>query len=250
MIDAKVVYAITLKPTSGSGLNDVVVVGYGAVKRKDLTGSVSSAPIDDMNKAPVGDVMESLQGRVAGVVISGNDGAPGAAPNITIRGANSITGDNSPLYVIDGVIVENPPSPGGISQNLLGISPEDIESVDVLKDASATAIYGSRGSNGVIVITTKKGKIGAPTLSINAYGGVQKDLKFLSLMNPYQYVSYLRERDSMNNNYVFFNGTQYANAVIQNINGIPTLIPGVHAYLTDSTYLQYGANWGGIDKYS
>lgn len=249
MIDAKVVYAITLKPTSGSGLNDVVVVGYGAVKRKDLTGSVSSAPIDDMNKAPVGDVMESLQGRVAGVVISGNDGAPGAAPNITIRGANSITGDNSPLYVIDGVIVENPPSPGGISQNLLGISPEDIESVDVLKDASATAIYGSRGSNGVIVITTKKGKIGAPTLSINAYGGVQKDLKFLSLMNPYQYVSYLRERDSMNNNYVFFNGTQYANAVIQNINGIPTLIPGVHAYLTDSTYLQYGANWGGIDKY-
>lgn len=168
-----------------ASMNDVVVIGYGSVKRKDLTGSVGTVNMADLEKAPVRSFDEALAGRLAGVQVSSTEGQPGSAINIIIRGNNSITQDNSPLYVIDGFPAENP------NNGLL--NPADIESITVLKDASATAIYGARGANGVIIITTKRGKIGIPTLSYNGYYGIQKNIKTIPVMNPYEFVKLQKE---------------------------------------------------------
>lgn len=159
---------------------EVVVVGYGAQKKSDLTGSVAVVPIAEMQKAPVRSFVEALAGRVAGVVVSSVDGQPGSAFNVVIRGNNSITQDNSPLYVVDGFPIE------GHNNNV--INPDDIESMSVLKDASATAIYGARGANGVILITTKSGKAGPPVVSFNASYGFQKATNTVALMDPYNFV--------------------------------------------------------------
>jgi TonB-linked SusC/RagA family outer membrane protein len=169
-----------------SSLEDVVVIGYGTVKRSDVTGSVGKVDIKDALKAPVRSIDEFLAGRVAGLQASSVDGQPGSSVNIVIRGNNSVTQDNSPLIVIDGFPTENP--------DLNMINPDDIESIEVLKDASATAIYGSRGANGVLMVTTKKGKAGAPQLNFNAYYGTQRTLKQLDLMDPYEFVKYQVER--------------------------------------------------------
>ncbi|MET3115684.1 TonB-linked SusC/RagA family outer membrane protein [Pedobacter sp. CG_S7] len=171
-----------------SDLNEVIVVGYGTVKKSDLTGSVDKVNMKDALKAPVRSFAEFLAGRVAGVQVSSTDGQPGAGVNIVIRGNNSITQDNSPLYVIDGFPNEN------LDPNV--INPEDIESIEVLKDASATAIYGARGSNGVIIITTKKGQEGPPIISFKTSYGIQNRLKNLDLMNPSDFVNYQLERDT------------------------------------------------------
>ncbi|WP_235527270.1 TonB-dependent receptor [Pedobacter sp. Leaf41] len=170
-----------------TGLSDVVVVGYGTTKRADLTGAIGSVNMKDLEQAPVKSFDQALAGRVAGVQVSTSDGQPGATANIVIRGAGSISQDNSPLYVIDGFPSEN--------ANSNSINPSDIESIDVLKDASATAIYGARGSNGVILITTKKGKPGKPQLTYNAYYGLQKAPEKIPVMGPYEYVKYLRDLD-------------------------------------------------------
>jgi TonB-linked SusC/RagA family outer membrane protein len=172
---------VTLTPISND-LNSVIVIGYGSVNRKDLTGSVSKVNMADLAKAPVKSFDEALAGRVAGVDVTTNDGQPGASPNIVIRGSNSITQDNSPLYVIDGFPIENP------DNNV--INPADIESIEILKDASATAIYGSRGANGVVIITTKRGKKQDPTISYTGSYGVQEDFNRPVMMNPYQFVKY------------------------------------------------------------
>ncbi len=161
-------------------LNEIVVIGYGSVQRSDLTGSVASVNMEDLAKAPVTSFDEALAGRVAGVTVSGTDGQPGAVNNIVIRGPGSITQDNSPLYVIDGFPMED-------SDNS-SINPNDIESIDVLKDASATAIYGSRGANGVIIITTKKGKKGDPVINFNSYYGLQKNTHRVETLSPYEFV--------------------------------------------------------------
>jgi TonB-linked SusC/RagA family outer membrane protein len=168
------------------GLENVVVVGYGSVKRKDLTGSVSQVSMEDMSKAPVRSFEEALAGRMPGVMVSSTEGQPGAATTIVIRGNNSITQDNSPLYVIDGFPIENP------DNNIF--NPNDIESIDVLKDASATAIYGARGANGVIIITTKKGKDGPPVVRYNGSYGVQQNLKTIPIMSPYEFVKLQQEQ--------------------------------------------------------
>jgi TonB-linked SusC/RagA family outer membrane protein len=181
VIDARNEYHVIMESQVNS-LRETVIIGYAQVKRSDLTGSVAKAPIEDMQKAPVRSIDEALGGRIAGVVVSSVDGQPGSANNIVIRGANSVTQDNSPLYVIDGFPIENP------DNNF--IQPQDIESIDVLKDASATAIYGSRGANGVIMITTKRGKSGAPAVTLTTYYGVQKDYNRMELMKPYEFVSY------------------------------------------------------------
>ncbi|MDE1192072.1 MAG: TonB-dependent receptor [Arachidicoccus sp.] len=171
---------------SHTSLNDVVIIGYGSVQKKDLTGSVSSANVQDMQKAPVSSFTEALAGRIAGVQVSSNDGQPGSNSNIIIRGTNSITQDNSPLYVIDGFPIENP--------NANSIDPADIESIDVLKDASATAIYGARGSNGVIIITTKRGRNGMPpVISYNGYLGYNQTIKKPALLDPYEFVKLMDE---------------------------------------------------------
>ncbi|WP_307293723.1 TonB-dependent receptor plug domain-containing protein [Pedobacter agri] len=156
---------VRLVPLS-QGLEEVVVVGYGAVKKQDLTGSVAQVNITDMQKAPVKSFDDALAGRVAGVEVSSNEGQPGISNNIVIRGNNSVTQDNTPLYVIDGFPIDNP------NNNV--INPEEIETITVLKDASSTAIYGSRGANGVIVITTKRGAIGEPVVKYNGYVAVQR----------------------------------------------------------------------------
>lgn len=168
-------------------LDEVVVVGYGNVAKEDLTGSVSQVNVEDLTKAPVASFDQALAGRVAGVqVSSAEDGQPGEGMNIVIRGANSLTQDNSPLYVIDGFPVEGPET--------AGINPDDIESITILKDASATAIYGSRAANGVIVIETKKGRVGRPVVTVNSSIGPQDVPKKMEMLSPYEFVKYQIER--------------------------------------------------------
>ena len=172
--------------SSISSLQDVLVVGYGTVKKGDLTGSVGKVNLSDTKNAAVRSFDEFLAGRVAGLQVSSVDGQPGSSVNIVIRGNNSITQDNSPLIVIDGFPTENP--------DLNMINPDDIESIEVLKDASATAIYGSRGANGVLMVTTKKGKSGIPVLNFNAYYGTQRTINQLDLMKPFDFVNYQIDR--------------------------------------------------------
>jgi TonB-linked SusC/RagA family outer membrane protein len=174
--------------SAGGSLNEVVVVGYGQVKKKDLTGSVGSVSIKDLQKAPVTSFDQALAGRVPGVQVGGVDGQPGAAINIIIRGQNSVTQENSPLYVVDGFPIEN--------NDNNAINPADIESIDILKDASATAIYGARGANGVIMITTKRGKVGTPVVTYNGFYGWQENTKRIKMMSPYDFVKLQFEIDS------------------------------------------------------
>ena len=176
-VTTKTSYQVVLRQRPGA-LNDVVVVGYGTQRRKDLTGAVGTVNVQDLQKAPVMSFDQALAGRVAGVQVSSDDGQPGSGVNIIIRGANSITQDNSPLYVIDGF----PREGGDVNNNAL--DPNDIESMTVLKDAAATAIYGARGANGVILITTKRGKAGAPVISLNVTQGSQSILKKMDMLGP------------------------------------------------------------------
>ncbi len=171
---------IVLKEQS-TKLNDIVVIGYGQVRKRDLTGAVGSVNVQDMQKAPVASFDQALAGRVAGVQVSATDGQPGdGSLNIVIRGNNSLTGSNTPLYVIDGFPIESPDNNA--------INPAEIESIDILKDASATAIYGARGANGVIIITTKRGKAGLPAITYNGYYGFSEATKKVDLLSPYEFV--------------------------------------------------------------
>lgn len=145
-------------------LSEVIVIGYGTQEKKDVTGAMATVKSEDFNKGIVNSPQDLIQGKVAGVNVVAASGEPGASQNITVRGPGGVRTGNSPLFVIDGVVIDNS-STGGSSNPLSFINPQDIESIDVLKDASATAIYGSRGANGVILVTTKKGKAGAATLN-------------------------------------------------------------------------------------
>jgi TonB-linked SusC/RagA family outer membrane protein len=178
------------------GLNELVVIGYGSTKRKDLTGSVSQVNVTDLQKAPVKSFDDALAGRVAGVEVASNDGQPGISSNIVIRGNNSVTQDNSPLYVIDGFPIDNP------NNNV--INPEEIESIEVLKDASATAIYGSRGANGVIIITTKKGQVGDPVVRYNGYAAYQVVTQREKMMDPYEFVRLQNDIDPATTALLYF----------------------------------------------
>ncbi|MCE5345144.1 MAG: TonB-dependent receptor [Bacteroidales bacterium] len=169
-------------------LEDVVVIGYGTVKKPDVTGSVGVVPVKDMAKATaVATFAEALAGRMAGVQVNTSDGQPGGAINITIRGISSLTQSTTPLYVIDGFPVEN--------IDPATINTEEIESMTILKDASSTAIYGSRGANGVILIQTKRGKTGKPVVSFSSSTGFQMTPKPMELMSPYEYIKYQQELD-------------------------------------------------------
>ena len=166
----------------GVMLNEVVAIGYATVKKSDLTGSVSKVDMDDLSKAPVSSFDQALGGRIAGVQVVNSSGQPGAEANIVIRGSNTISdsGDGTPLYVIDGFATEDP--------NAAAYNPNDIESIDVLKDASATAIYGARGANGVIIITTKRGKESAPRVTYDGYFTWQLRPKMLDIMDGKEFV--------------------------------------------------------------
>ncbi|RFM27546.1 SusC/RagA family TonB-linked outer membrane protein [Deminuibacter soli] len=182
---------VTMKETT-KGLNEVVVVGYGTSRKKDLTGSVSSISVAGQEKTPVIGTAQLLQGQASGVQVMQNQAQPGGTVfSIRIRGTNSINSSSEPLYVIDGY-------PGG---DISAINPNDIESMDVLKDASSTAIYGSRGANGVIMITTKKGRAGSKGVSIDAYTGIQKVGKRYDMMNATQYATFMDSLQAENNRY-------------------------------------------------
>jgi len=171
--------------TQSTGLDEVVVIGYGAVQKQDLTGSVGQVKIDEMRKAPVSSIDQALAGRVAGVSVSANDGQPGSPAEIVIRGGTSLTQSNTPLYVIDGFPVED--------FSLASLNPNDIQSINILKDASATAIYGSRGANGVVVIETKSAKGGKTNISYQTGLGFQQVSKTMEMMDPYEFVKYQLE---------------------------------------------------------
>jgi TonB-linked SusC/RagA family outer membrane protein len=179
---------------TSSNIDEVVVVGYGKRARKDITGSISSISGKELNKTQPTTFDQALQGKVAGVVVQQVSGQPGGGVSIQIRGVSSITGSNSPLYVIDGIIIPPVGDPGSGSNPLNAINPAEIESIDVLKDASATAIYGSQATNGVVVITTKRGKAGAPQITYDFYAGYQEILKRLPVVNLQQFATIINAR--------------------------------------------------------
>ncbi|WP_229206882.1 TonB-dependent receptor [Dyadobacter crusticola] len=166
-------------------LQEIVVIGYGQVKKSDLTGSVASIKSTELNAYPATNLVQSLAGRAAGVYVSQNTGAPGSPISVRVRGTNSIQGSNEPLYVVDGF---------PYSGNPTLLNNADIESIEVLKDASATAIYGSRGANGVVLISTKRGKAGRVNVDYEGYYGIQTIRKKLDLMNATEYANFYNEQ--------------------------------------------------------
>ncbi|MDR0866812.1 MAG: TonB-dependent receptor [Candidatus Symbiothrix sp.] len=168
-------------------LDEVVVVGYGTMKRKDLTGSVASINSDAISKSVSTSIDQVLAGRAAGVQVQQNSGAPGASTSIRIRGINSLNASTEPIFVIDGVIIQRSLNAGAETNPLATINPADIVSMDILKDASATAIYGAQASNGVIIINTKRGKKGEAIVTYNGYVGWQQLPKHLDVLNLQQY---------------------------------------------------------------
>ena len=173
-----------------SALEEVVIIGYGAVKRRDLTGSVGTADLDDINIAPVGSLDDALGGRVAGLLVTSSQGRPGASTDIRIRGTGSLTQSNAPLFVIDGFPVED--------FDISSIDQSDIESLQILKGPSAVAIYGARGGNGVILISTTSGKVGRLRVSYNNFFGFQEITKRVDVLTPYEFVALRYEQNQDN----------------------------------------------------
>ena len=181
-IDNKGQVNLSLSAADNS-MDNVVVIGYGTVKRRDVTGAVAGINQKDIRSRPVDNAVQAMQGKIAGVDVSSNE-RPGTVPNINIRGVRSLTASNSPLFVVDNI----PLSTGGIEN----INPNDIESIDVLKDASATAIYGSRGANGVVIITTKQGKSGKVTLNFNHSVTLENLVDDREMFNASDYITFKR----------------------------------------------------------
>jgi TonB-dependent starch-binding outer membrane protein SusC len=164
-------------------LQEVVAIGYGTQNRVDLTGSVSSVSADNIRIAPVERFDQAIQGRSAGVMVRSSNYKPGSSQTISIRGINSISGSNSPLFVVDGII----------GANINSVNTNDIESIDILKDAAAASIYGSRGANGVVLITTRKGRIGKPSLRFDASYGIGQATNKIEMMNAREYMEYVND---------------------------------------------------------
>lgn len=182
---------IQLNPSSNN-LSDVVVVGYGSQKKKDVTTAIASIKAAELENQPISNAAEAMVGKMAGVQVSQGSGAPGGALSIKVRGVGTITAGSNPLYVIDGVPISN--------DNINTLNTNDIASIEVLKDASSAAIYGSRGSNGVVLITTKQGKNGVATINASSYTGWQTLAHKIKMMDAYQYAQMVFE--SRNNSYV------------------------------------------------
>lgn len=178
---------IVLRPSEAETLEEVVVIGYGTVQRKNLTGAVSSLEGETFQNNAITNTEDGIAGKIAGVRVSQRTGGPGKAANIKIRGLNSITASSNPLYVIDGIPQDH----------MRNVNPRDIASIEVLKDASSAAIYGARGGNGVVVITTKSGASGTTQVDFNSYAGYQEVDRFLPMMDTREYTAYIRYlRDS------------------------------------------------------
>jgi TonB-linked SusC/RagA family outer membrane protein len=207
------VYNVTLNPGT-SALDEVVVIGYGTQKRATLTGSISSVKAKDLENVPNGRIEQALQGRVAGVTVLQNSGQPGSSSTIRIRGITTFN-NNNPLWVVDGVVVDA----GGIGY----LNQSDIESIEVLKDAASSAIYGTRAATGVILVTTKKGRSGKPVVSYNGFYGVSAPAKMLDLLNATQYAVLRNESSVAAGGNIIFNdvaslgtGTDWQKAIFNN----------------------------------
>lgn len=193
-------------------LDEVVVIGYGTLKKRDLTGSVSSVSAEAIAAVPVASITEAMTGKMAGVQITTTEGSPDAEMKIRVRGGGSITQSNDPLFIVDGFPVSS----------ISDIPASDIESVDVLKDASSTAIYGSRGANGVVIVTTKSGKAGKINVSYNAYYSTKKIAKTLDVLSPYDYAKWQYELAALKssnemNKYISFFGNYQDMDLYQNV---------------------------------
>ncbi len=189
---------IDLVLSGATELQEVVVVGYGSTLKKELTGAVASIDNEQISRLPVNTPDQALQGLASGVFVTGSSGTPGGSFDIRVRGTSSINASNQPLYVIDGVIVQSGDvtrdNVGGQDQNVLNtINPQDIESIQVLKDASSTAIYGARGANGVVLITTKRGKAGKGNIDIRAWTGFGEFTNYYTKLNAAQQIEVERE---------------------------------------------------------
>lgn len=260
MISKEVVIAnqkrIDIELESSQKLDEVVVVGYGVVKKSDLTGSIGSVKADDLLKGNPASVLQGLQGKLAGVQVQQSDGAPGAGINIQIRGANSFNTSTEPLYVIDGIPFETGSTPsnpanGSVMQqtNALSlINPQDIQSVEVLKDASATAIYGSRGANGVVLITTKRGEKGKAKVEFSTNFGISNVVKQTDVLNAYQYANYRNEQVVNRKTYegVNYSSLPYSGSWSYNRTGAgvvtdSTYYPKPEDFLNG--YMKGGTNW-------
>jgi TonB-linked SusC/RagA family outer membrane protein len=200
-------------------LDEVVVVGYGVVKKRDLTGSVASVTADKIVETPATNITQAMQGRIAGILINNTSTQPGASPSVFIRGKRSISGGSDPLYVVDGIAIT-----GGLNE----INPTDIESIDVLKDASATAIYGARGSNGVVMITTKKGRDGKTQVEYNGYAGFETVLNELRYMDGGEFTEYVREAYRANNKYASDTPSWELDQQISTFRNDPYTLESVH----------------------
>lgn len=204
-------------------LDEVVVVGYGTQKRSDLTGSVASVKADDVNAVPTSSVAEMLRGQAAGVVVTQNSARPGGQSDIVIRGKKSLTGGNAPLYIVDGTPVDN----------IDDFNSQDIESVEVLKDAAAQAIYGARASNGVILVTTKKGAEGKTSVDINAYAGAQMVKRNFDLYSGAEWAQLKREA---NRSFVYDPATKTATGTYQDD---ASLFGNMYQNLVDQQYTDW-----------
>jgi TonB-linked SusC/RagA family outer membrane protein len=241
-VNGQTTLSVVLKEDT-KGLDEVVVVGYGTVKKSDLTGSVSSVKSDQLSSFPTSGALQALQGRAAGVEILSNNGDPGGSVTIKVRGGTSINASSAPLYVVDGF-------PGAMMPE-----PEDIATLEVLKDASATAIYGSRGANGVIMITTKKGVKGKIKIEYNASLSQQQEThriemlnaqQFLDLQQPY-YPTYVSDGQNTDwQDVIFKKGATQTHQLSMSGGG-----EKINFYLSGAMYDQQGIIIGsGFKKYS
>lgn len=227
-IDRAGTWDILLKQNA-SILNEVVVVGYGSQKKSDLTGSISTIGVKELKQLPSTGLEQAMQGRSAGVYITQNSGSPGGAMSVRIRGTGS-TLTAEPLYVIDGIPIVNDNSGtsatfetdggGQYSNALTTINPNDIESIEILKDASATAIYGARGANGVVIITTKKGTAGSKSINYESYYGIQQLYKKVPVMNLREYAEYIQavnigDIEELENLDLLGNGTDWQDVIFR-----------------------------------
>jgi len=231
--------AVKMDKTHAITIEDVVVVGYGTLRKRDVTGSISKISESTLKETPANTLENAIQGRMAGVTVTNTSAEPGGGININIRGTTSISGSNQPLYVIDGVPMynDNSRSPqefeGNVSGNFLAsMNPNDVVSVEVLKDAQSTAIYGSRGANGVILITTKRGKPGRASIEFSHYTMVSARPKPIKLANAKQYATFINEMNRNDNVTEFYTGRY-----VKTTDGLDSI------YFPNINDLGEGTNW-------
>ncbi|HEX2682298.1 MAG TPA: TonB-dependent receptor [Ferruginibacter sp.] len=252
-IGSKSNYSINLK-SAVTSLSDVVVVGYGTVRKTDLTGAAQRITRDEMLRDNPTNVLQAMQGKLAGVNVTQNDGAPGAGLSIRVRGSNSFLGGTEPLYVIDGIPFNNsnsnstPASIGSDEMQTLNVlsflNVNDIESIDVLKDASATAIYGSRGANGVVLITTRKGRSGKDRVELSVNIGLAEVSRKLDVLTPSEYAGYQNLAYANANKYDLTNYTQpYSDSAVNALRSNNT--NWQEAIMRRALYQQYAVNVSG-----